>query len=218
MNIGETKKEFKKDCNTEYKIISVEKRHLNVSTITVTIKNCTIIFGYSYNTIVSIALNGYRLVTNEIYSTSTQKHKGQLYESNCESMEINKSVFDYLLNRLLNGENLEIEHIKKLIKENNLKIVRIKDKNDSNVFKFLENNKIINEYGFKDEIKNIIRGKLWRHNKVFIKNNKTMASESLNLVIEKQENGTYKNNIINKEYKNLSFLNNFDLDNIISII
>ena len=35
---------------------------------------------------------------------------------------------------------------------------------------------------------------------------------------KKQEDGTYKNNIVNKNYKNLSFLNKFDLDSITSII
>lgn len=214
MNIGETKHEFGHDINIEdYEILKTEKLHLNVSTITVKIKDDIIKFGYSYHTIIAFSLYGYTIRTNEVFSTSTQKHKSQVIDYETEIIDIEEDLYKYLLNEILSGRNITIAKIKKFIIKNNYLCIKTNTKNSINAMEYLRNNKIIdsNYYGEpKKEIKETIKEKLWRNKEVTIKNNK--------LIHISKTNNKYRINDNKKEYKNLSFLNKLELEKITQII
>lgn len=211
MNIGETKTEFMYDCNTEYEIVEVKKLHLNVSAITVSIKDTIIRFGYSYKTIITFSLMGYNIRTEEKFSVSTQKHKGQVldYGNGFKTLDLPKPLFDYLLQEVLWGNNMTIEGVKNFLKDSNIKKVKVNNLRVRNVFNYLENYEFIPEYGFQDMVKNIIRRRTWTVGTVTVKyvNGDTNCFDVLN------DGYAYGSRI----YKNLSFLNKMSLDNVIEV-
>jgi len=164
MNIGETKEEFKKDINIEeFEILETKKLHLNVSTIKVKINDNIIKFGYSYHTIIAFNLYGYTIRTNEVFSMSTQKHKSQVIDHPTEIIDLDETLYKYLLGEILSGKNITMAKIKRFIIENDFICIKLSKKNSKNALEYLENHKIIGSK-FYDEPKKEITKKQYHGN------------------------------------------------------
>ncbi len=231
MNIGETKEEFRRDVKSpNYEILETKKLHLNVSRIKANIDGMECHFGYSYQTIVWFAVDGYSFTTNRTYSISTQKHKGQMgvYGEMKYNLDIPEKLFRYLLNETLSGVEFKLENIKKFVKENEIKVIRTQERTiNEDVFSYLANHEFI-KIGYNlvpRRIKEIIRGKTWNQDKVFI-NFKDNLHKLITINTYKTPNPdnvwsinrTYRYSGKDKIYKNLSFLNQIDLENISEVI
>jgi len=210
MNIGETKKEFEKDCRTEYEVLEVKKLHLNVNQIMVNIKETIITFGYSYRTIIAFNLLGYTLRTEENFSVSTQKHKGQVLSGiDGVLIDLPKGLFDFILNTILDGDNITSEGIVNFLSESSLRVVKVNSFKEKNALDFLRNYMFFDEYNFLKEIKDVIKSRAWTVGtvQVFYSGGDMDSFEVLN--------DGYK--FGDRVYRNLSFLNKLNLNNIVEV-
>lgn len=213
MNIKETKKEFLNDLKTnKFSVNSIDKLHLNVTTVNANLAYSSLVFGYSFSTIIMFSVGGLNIVTNEVWGVSTQKHKSQVtrnLNSYSSTIDLDKGIFDYLLNELLKGNILELDNLKEFITDSNIKVIKINNRNTENIWDYLQNNQFLSSnYSLKDDLKNIIRYKLYGTNELIINNE----------IIIKENDNIYECNLFEKTYKNLSFLNKINLDKIKSII
>jgi hypothetical protein len=213
MNVGETKRRFLNYVKTpDHTMDQVNLLHKNVSTIETTINDSMVIFGFSFETIVMFSLKGYNFVTNENHSHTTNKHCSQvltnLYSN--PTAHINQHVFDYVLDQILLGNEINLEILKMFIKDHDLIAIKINEHESDNVFDYLVDNKFFSTFNLVNNIKEIIQQKLWSREEI-----KLNGGE----VTIKKENDVYSCSLFcKKDYKNLSFLNRIDLSLTESII
>jgi hypothetical protein len=211
MNIRDTKNQFRCDVMThDYEILEVNKLHLNVSTVRARVGQEMVLFGYSYRTILMFSFHGLNVITDEYYSNSSAKHKSQM-QPHYNSVYLDQLVFNNLLVEVLQGHEITIPMINQIISRYNLHKIITKIEHNMDPMEYLQNTAIFGEYGARESIKKIIRSKLWHQDRVCLKNNDLIH-------ITRLPSGVYKWSGSEKEYKNLSFLNKINLEEIYEIL
>jgi hypothetical protein len=221
MNIGEMKQEFQSDVRTNnFEILKAEKLHLNVSKITARIGDKIVQAGFSWDTIIGISIEGYCFITNYIYSSTTQKHKGQIMLDG-SNKNLPHELFTFLKHKILSDTEPTIEEIQKLCANERIKIVRTNDI-DKTVYGYLSNHEFIESFSFIEKVKDLIRMKAWNQNKILINIGHNIISITVKRTQDPNNrwktNKSYTYNESDKEYKNLSFLNKLKLDKVVEVI
>ena len=210
MNLGETRSIFGLDAHTVFEEIGIEKKHLNVSTITVLIAGIPVRFGYSYQTIVYMSLEGYQLRTKQYYSNSTQKHKSQLIEGRGRIIDLTPRLFNALREDILRGNIPDKETLCNKIKYFDLISIKTKEEPATTWGEVLERHIFIDPIveNVQDEIKRIVRQKLFRNNTVSFHTNRPYTVKTT------QSGYLWEGRI----YKNLSFLNKVHIGEVREVI
>ena len=218
MNIGETKNQVTDDIKADnYKILNVEKLHLNVSVAEVKINNEIFDLGYSYQTIVVFRTpSGIIIRTNEYFSPSSQKHKSQVLAGmpSGELIDLPTQLYDFILNEVLEGNDLQLQKIKNFCNEH-YDVVKVGVRefyggSDIEVLEYLINHKFLKRYGFKNQIKEVIKEHLYYQDSAILNNR---------IIISRDDNKNYIcSEFEGRVYQNLSFLNKLELEGIISVL
>jgi hypothetical protein len=121
----------------------------------------------------------------------------------------------------MNGKIPTVEYLKEIINDKYM-VIKTSDKPYNNIFEYLTTHEIIKKgYKFEDKIKDIIRKQIYWNGRDKVDIDETSFEVKKHKV--KDQNWGYEKTVRTylfneKEYKNLSFLNQFNFENIKAVI